>query len=149
MSEKKGSERRRRARLKKRYVVRFGLGDLAHSGYTQDVSETGACILANATFPPNTILVVQIDYPEKAVTLKAIVRWCKDLPPAFRRNMRGGMGVEFTASRSKGAEAQMAEPRPTPRTAGEVTAGSTPPEVEETQLGEGATRRRQVSTVSG
>ncbi|HEV8376508.1 MAG TPA: PilZ domain-containing protein, partial [Candidatus Polarisedimenticolia bacterium] len=85
MSEQKGSERRRHPRTRKRYSVRFGPGDLAHTGYTQDVSETGIYIQANVIYPPNTLLVIQIDYPEKTASIRGLVRWSKDLPPAFRR----------------------------------------------------------------
>lgn len=150
VSDKKGADRRRHARLKKRYTIRFGLGDLAHHGYTQDVSENGANILASTIFPPNTILVMQIDYPEKTVALKGIVRWSKDLPPAFRRNLRGGMGVEFMAARAKEAATKLSEPTPAPpETGGGPAKAGSPPEADEDQLGKGATRRRQVSTVSG
>jgi len=150
LSERKGAERRRHARTKKRYAVRFGPGDLAHSGYTQDVSDSGLYLLANIIYPPNSVLVIQVEYPEKTITLRGIVRWSKDLPPAFRRNMRGGMGVEFTTTGAKvdsghASKGAAAAPIVTP-----VNAPSgQPPEVEERHLGGGATRRRQVSTSAG
>ena len=76
MSEK-GSERRRHRRIRKRYTVRFGVGDFAHTGYTQDISESGLYLMANATFVPGTILQVQIEYPEKTITVRGVVRWAK------------------------------------------------------------------------
>jgi len=150
MSEPKGKDRRRHARTRKRYSVRFGPGDLAHSGYTQDVSESGLYLLANMIYPPNTVLVMQVEYPEKTLTLRGIVRWSKDLPPAFRRNMRGGMGVEFTTAGAKGASAHAPKIAAIPPAVVSGRADAEPPpEVEERHLGGGATRRRQVSTSAG
>lgn len=150
MSERKGAERRRHSRTRKRYSVRFGPGDLAHNGYTQDVSEGGLYLLANVIYAPNTVLLLQIEYPEKTLTLRGIVRWSKDLPPAFRRNLRGGMGVEFTAAGTKATAHQASRPPAvTPSVGGQRDDSGPPPEVEEKHLGGGATRRRQVSTAAG
>jgi hypothetical protein len=150
MSERKAAERRRHARARKRFAVRFGPGDLAHSGYTQDVSESGIYLLANMLYPPNTVLVLQVEYPEKTLTLRGIVRWSKDLPPAFRRNLRGGMGVEFTTAVAKEASTRTPKVAAGPPTqdSGRSHSGP-PPEVEEKHLGGGATRRRQISTTAG
>jgi len=156
MSERKAAERRRHARVKKRFAVRFGPGDLAHSGYTQDLSESGLYLLANTIYPPNTVLVLQVDYPEKTLTLRGIVRWSKDLPPAFRRNLRGGMGVEFTTAGAKGTSAKTSKAVAGPQAVASPSGmdsnrghSEPPPEVDEKRLGGGATRRRQVSTSAG
>ena len=149
MSEKKGAERRRHPRTRKRYSVRFGPGDLAHTGYTQDVSETGIYIQASVIYPPNTLLVIQIDYPEKTASIRGLVRWSKELPPAFRRSLKGGMGVEFTTPSSSGS-GKVVRPAQTPPGPIPPGAPSTPPpQVTEKELGGGATRRRQVSTMAG
>jgi hypothetical protein len=148
MSEKKGAERRRHPRTKKRYTVRFGIGDFTHTGYTQDVSEGGLYLMANTIFPPGTILQVQLEYPNHRETIRGVVRWAKDLPPAFRRNMRGGMGLEFQAVGSPGAAAESIRPSVL-RPKGEAPSGELPPEASEQQLERGATRRRQVSTRGG
>jgi hypothetical protein len=146
MSERKASERRRHPRTRKRFVVRFGHGDLAHSGYTQDISDSGVYLQANVIYPPHTILVLQIDYPEKTVSTRGVVRWSKDLPPAFRRSLRGGMGVEFTTPadhpREKPAPTSV---RPTPARG----SSDLPSPASESDLERGATRRRQVSTMAG
>jgi PilZ domain-containing protein len=150
MSERKGAERRRQARLRKRYSVRFGPGDLAHSGHTQDVSESGLYLLSNIIYPPNTVLVLQVEYPEKTVTLRGIVRWSKDLPPVFRRNLRGGMGVEFIAAGGKGISAKARQAATaSPGIVSERSGSEPPQDVEEKHLGGGSTRRRQVSTAAG
>ena len=146
MSERKASERRRHPRVRKRFVVRFGHGDLAHSGYTQDISDSGVYLQANVIYPPHTILVLQIDYPEKTVSARGVVRWSKDLPPAFRRSLRGGMGVEFiTPGNHPSTKPASASVRPAT-----ARGSSVPPSpASETELERGATRRRQVSTMAG
>lgn len=146
MSERKASERRRHTRVRKRFVVRFGPGDLAHSGYTQDVSDSGVYLQANVIYPPHTILVLQIDYPEKTVSTRGVVRWSKDLPPAFRRSLRGGMGVEFTTP----ADHPNTKPAPTSVSPTPGRGSSDPPSpASDSDLERGATRRRQVSTMAG
>jgi len=147
MSEK-GSERRRHRRIRKRYTVRFGVGDFAHTGYTQDISESGLYLMANATFVPGTILQVQIEYPEKTITVRGVVRWAKELPPAFRRNLRGGMGIEFQAAKASKATASTAHSSPSPGQSPQHSSAH-PPDLDERILEGRATSRRQVSTRSG
>jgi len=147
MSERKAVERRRHDRVKKRCVVRFGHGDLAHNGYSQDVSESGIYLQTSVIYPPHTVLTLQIEYPEKTVTVRGVVRWSKELPPAFRRSLRGGMGLEFlrpaapVASSVAHAEAPPDPQRTVPK--------GPPAKATETELGGGVTRHRQVSTRGG
>lgn len=140
MSERKSLEKRRHARAKKRFAVRFGPSDLAHSGFTQDISGTGLFLQTGIIYPPGTVLVLQIDYPEKALTHRGVVRWSKDLPPAFRRSLRGGMGVEFTTQTGQGVSLS-------PQAS--TVPSESLPEVSEKELGRGATSRRQMSTLAG
>jgi len=144
-----GSERRRHPRAKKRFQVRFGPGDLAHSGYTQDVSESGLYLQASIIYPPNTILVLQIEYAEGPVTVRGVVRWSKDLPPAFKRSLRCGMGVEFVEGVPKRPEAASAAAIPAPKSRPAPPRTGVPPEAGDQELGSGSTRRRQVSTMAG
>jgi hypothetical protein len=126
--------------------VRFGPGDLAHAGYTQDVSESGIYLQAGIIYPPNTVLVLQIEYPDGALTVRAVVRWARDLPPAFKRSLRGGMGLEFVdavAARAAVAPQPEAAPPARPRKKG------IPSEAAEYELEALPTRRRQVSTMAG
>ncbi len=142
-----GRDRRRHEREKKRFKVQFGPGDLAHSGYSVDLSESGLYLQAGFIYPPGTVLVLQIDFPEGPWTTRGIVRWSKDLPPAFKRSLRGGMGLEFLTG-ATGRSATPAAPAPDrpPRHAAPI---APPPEVGETELGSGSTRRRQISTMAG
>jgi len=144
-----GQDRRKFKRLKKRLSVQFGPGELAHSGYTQEVSEGGLCLHAGVLYPPNTVLLLQIEYAEGTVTTRGVVRWVKDLPPAFKRSLRGGMGIEFLQPAGARLAAAAAESpstmtsRPAPRQAG------VPPGASEQDLENGSTSRRQVSTMGG
>ena len=143
----RGRENRRHSRMRKRLQVRFGPGDLAHSGYTQDISECGINLQAGFLYSPRTVLTLQIEYPEGTVTTRGVVRWSREYPPAFKRNIRGGMGVEFLEAVGMGTGGEpprAAEPALPPR----MRTG-TPPEVSDQELDRFPARRRQVSTVSG
>lgn len=154
MSDRKAAERRRGARVKKRHDVRYGPGDLAHTGYTDDVSDSGIHLKASVLYPPRTVLVLQIDYPEKAVTLRGVVRWIKEAPPAAHRRVRGAMGIEFSSQIGLAAPAAPAVETPAPAKLPERSKWWEPPrgspiERTEEELAAGATQRRQVSTSAG
>ena len=143
----RGRERRRHTRVKMRLQVRFGPGDLTHSGYSQDISSSGLYLQAGVIYPPGTVLLLEIEYPDGAITKRGVIRWSRDLPPAFKRNLRCGMGVEFldTARAEKGTEAARgAEQAPPPR-----MRKNPPADMSDEDLQHWPTRRRQVSTLSG
>jgi len=145
-----GRERRRHIREKKRLQVRFGPGDLAHAGQTQDISESSLCLQAAMTYPPKTILVLQIEYPEGAMTVHGIVRWSRDLPPAFRQKLRGIMGVEFIDDSRPGRPSEAAgktEPAPPIRPVKQRRGA--PADAADTDLVRYPARRRQLSTRLG
>jgi PilZ domain-containing protein len=148
MTERRtGRDRRRHEREKKRFKVEFGPGDLAHSGYSADFSESGLYLQAGVIYPPGTVLALQIEFPEGPWKTRGVVRWSKDLPPAFKRSLRGGMGLEFLAgsARVSATPGETSASRPP----GRSTPASPPPDVGETELGSGPTRRRQISTMGG
>jgi len=147
MSGVEGSrERRRQIREKKRLQVRFGPGDLAHAGYTLDISESGVSLQAGVTYPPNSILVVQIDFPDETVAFRGIVRWARELPPAFKRNLKGSMGLAFLQGAQTGRSTPPVETREPPPL---VKRRGVPPDVSDLELKRAPTRRRQISTISG
>lgn len=129
--------------------MRFGPGDLAHSGYTDDVSDSGIHLRCTIIYPPHTVLVLQIDYPEKTVSTRGVVRWVKDLPPAFKRSLRGSMGIEFAASAGEAADKARTRPSAEKPQSRPATARGAVPEASEGDLGSGSTSRRQVSTAEG
>ena len=88
-------ERRGRDRSRRRIPVRYGPDSGCHLGYTSDLGEKGLFLQGNTLYPPNTILHLTMEVPEGVRGLRGIVRWVKEVPQAFRRNLRGGMGVEL------------------------------------------------------
>lgn len=148
-----GEDRRKQERNRKRLSVRYGPGDLAHSGTAQNVSERGVFLQGQVVYPPKTILVLMIDYPEGPASLRGIVRWSKLGPPTVQRGVRNGMGVEFlesaeTTPRPEPAADRRTRAAPAAAPAAAVRVG-TPPDRSEDELAAVPTRRRQVSTLSG
>jgi hypothetical protein len=88
--EKRSTDRRRR-----RVPVRYGLEKAQFLGYTSDLGEKGLFLQANHLFYPGTVLRLEIVQEDGERTLRGIVRWVKEVPPAFRRSLRGGMGIEL------------------------------------------------------
>jgi PilZ domain-containing protein len=88
-------ERRRRGRNRRRLEVRYGDGRGKHLGYTTDLGERGLFLQGNYLYSPGTELILEIDHPEGAIQVRGVVRWAKEVPPAFRRSLRGGMGIEL------------------------------------------------------
>jgi len=88
-------ERRKLGRKRRRVEVRYGEGRGTHLGYTTDLGEKGLFLQGNYLFPPTTVLTLEIEQPEGARIARGVVRWVKEVPPAFRRSLRGGMGIEL------------------------------------------------------
>ena len=91
-------ERRGRERDRRRIAVRYGVEETAlHLGYTSDLGEKGLFLQGNNLYPPDTILTLVLDCPEGKRSTRGVVRWVKEVPQAFRRSLRGGMGIELLA----------------------------------------------------
>jgi|SRR5215831_8098002 len=88
-------DRRKAFRLRRRISVRYGDDGSQHLGYTQEADEQGMFLQGNQLYPPGTLLHLQLDTPEGTIEARGIVRWVKQVPSAFRRSMRGGMGIEI------------------------------------------------------
>jgi hypothetical protein len=82
-------------RNRKRIGVRYGPMRPEFLGYTCDLGEHGLFLQGNNLFPPGTLLVLELDLPEGSRSVHGTIRWVKEVPPAFRRSMRGGMGIEI------------------------------------------------------
>ncbi|MCI0656812.1 MAG: hypothetical protein L0170_07045 [Acidobacteria bacterium] len=89
-AERRGIDRNRR-----RVSVRYGDEKARFLGYTQEMGEEGLFLQGNQLYPPGTVLGMEIELPEGTRSARGIVRWVKEVPPAFRRSMRGGMGIEL------------------------------------------------------
>jgi PilZ domain-containing protein len=88
-------DRRRSDRERRRISVRYGNEEARHLGYTQEADEQGMFLQGNQLYPPGTVLNLELDTPEGIIEAKGVVRWVKQVPAAFRRSMRGGMGIEI------------------------------------------------------
>jgi Tfp pilus assembly protein PilZ len=89
------AERRRIDRSRRRISVRYGEEKAQFLGYTQEMGEGGLFLQGNQLYPPGTVLSLAMDLPDGPKSASGIVRWVKEVPPAFRRSMRGGMGIEL------------------------------------------------------
>lgn len=101
MARRTGSfERRSLARERRRVLVRYGPQQGEHLGFTTDLGEKGLFLQGNHLFPPQTRLRLEIGSPEAGRIFQGVVRWVKQVPPAFRRSLRGGMGIQILSQRS-------------------------------------------------
>ncbi len=77
-------------------MVRFGERELSHSGFTQDVSRTGAFILCPYRPPLDSKVHLQIVLDKETVVyFEATVRRHKIIPPELRSVEKGGFGIRF------------------------------------------------------
>ena len=88
-------EKRLRERNRRRISVRYGPDGARHLGYTTDLGEKGLFLQGNILYPPDTILHLSMDLPDGTRTAQGVVRWVKQVPQAFQRTLRGGMGIEL------------------------------------------------------
>ncbi len=89
------AERRKVDRNRRRVSVRYGEDQALFLGYTQEMGDKGLFLQGNQIYPPGTVLNLDLEMPEGTRSARGIVRWVKEVPPAFRRSMRGGMGIEL------------------------------------------------------
>lgn len=87
-------DRRLIDRARRRIGVRYGAGKPEFLGFTSDFADTGLFLQGNNLFAPGTVLTLEVDLPGGRRMIRGTVRWVKEVPPAFRRSMRGGMGIE-------------------------------------------------------
>ncbi len=84
-------------RSRKRLKARFGVDQLKHLGYTEDISSGGIFIQTISVLRPGTKLQVQLTTNDgRQVLFKGQVRWAKKVPPQLLRKLKAGMGVMVT-----------------------------------------------------
>src|SRR5262245_63857991 len=88
-------DRRTIERNRKRIGVRYGTSRPEFLGYTCDFGKNGLFLQGNNLFPPGTVLVLDLDLPEGPRSVRGTIRWVKEVPPAFRRRMRGAIRIEI------------------------------------------------------
>ena len=88
-------DRRRIARPRRRVEVRYGDGSTRHLGYTLEMGDKGLFLQGNHLYPPGAVINMDIELQEGLRSFRGVVRWVKEVAPAFRRSLRGGMGIEL------------------------------------------------------
>lgn len=88
-------ERRQSDRDRRRISVRYGEGNHEFLGYTCDLGDAGMFLQGIKLFPPGTRLSLEMEMNGGCRRASGVVRWVKEVPPAFRRSLRGGMGIEL------------------------------------------------------
>jgi PilZ domain len=84
--------------------VRYGPEKPQYLGYTTDLGRKGLFLQGNQLFPPGAVLELEVMREDGTPSIRGVVRWVKEVPPAFRRSLRGGMGIELIAGGGSGKE---------------------------------------------
>ncbi len=89
-------ERRQERRVRRRLAVKFGERDLSHSGFTMDLSRSGAFVLSPHRPALDLRIHIQLFLPPgQFVYLEATVRRHKVVAPELRAFAKGGFGIQF------------------------------------------------------
>jgi Tfp pilus assembly protein PilZ len=88
-------DKRDNTRTRKRLMVKFGTNKTDRTGFSKNISETGLLIGTNQVFKPGTTIQVEIQFPERTVSMWAKVVWAKMVPPQLAHVLECGMGVCF------------------------------------------------------
>lgn len=87
-------ENRQVLRTTKRLQVRFGIDQLEHMAYTEDLSPEGFFIQTAKALKPGTRLRVQLTTRAgDLILIEGQVRWAKKVHPQLARKIKAGMGV--------------------------------------------------------
>ena len=91
------AEKRNLERFRKRFTIRFGVGELQFKGFTEDISTTGLFIKTAKPPNPGSLVMVELLLDEqRSVQVEARVMWAKKYPPQLVHLVKkGGMGVRI------------------------------------------------------
>ena len=91
------SEKRNLGRHRKRFTLRFGIGEPVRLGFTEDISTTGIFIKTTNICNPGTVVTVELIIDdEKRVLFEARVIWAKKVPPQMIHLVKkSGMGIRI------------------------------------------------------
>jgi hypothetical protein len=88
--------KRREERKFKRVEIRYGPEKPVHRAMAIQLSSTGAFIAARRpVFAAGSRIVIEFKTPKGLLTLQAMIRHAKNLPPQIAHLAKTGMGVEF------------------------------------------------------
>lgn len=82
-------------RKRGRVRTRYGVEELAHTAFTQNLSLTGAFVRTNRVFRPGTRLRVEFSFEGETISMWAQVVWAKKVPPQLANVVHCGMGIRF------------------------------------------------------
>jgi len=89
------SYQKRSERVSARLPVRYGLAELEHSTFAENISETGLFISTNEVFQVGTRLHLELEISGRTVHQVGMVTWAIRVPEHQRGQMVHGMGIEF------------------------------------------------------
>jgi len=91
-------EKRKRKRVPRRFNVKFGEGELTHSGFTKDLSPGGAFIASGYLPPLGSRIHLQVLVgTTRCLYFEAVVCRQRLVPQMLRQLEQGGFGVAFRA----------------------------------------------------
>ncbi len=89
-------ERRREPRIKRRFLVKYGVGIPEKMGFTKDISKTGLYIFTNNPYSAGTIVDMRIDTGDEKFSLKGKVVRSIKYAGRLGAYVKSGMGIEFS-----------------------------------------------------
>jgi Tfp pilus assembly protein PilZ len=89
------TNKRKANRARKRVLVRFGVGQATHTGFTKNLSERGLFVHTNTVFAPGTTILVEVETPGRSWSFWARVAWAKKVPAQLAHLLECGMGLEL------------------------------------------------------
>jgi len=94
-----GAEQRGLPRLEKRLFVRYGIGNLDHTGLSYDLSPIGIFIQSSCVFRLRARLNIELSLPNDLMLhCRGQVIWVKRITPdTARLNEKQGMGIHLIA----------------------------------------------------
>jgi len=75
--------------------VRFGEKQPERTGFTMNVSKTGAFIRTNNVYAPGRKIKIEFNFDDESTTVFAQVMWAKKVPPQLAHLLACGMGVRL------------------------------------------------------
>ena len=82
-------------RLKKRFMVRFGVEKAEKTAFTRNVSRSGLFLGTNHVFKPGSTIQVELTLDGRTFSMWARVMWAKKVPAQLAHVLPCGMGVRF------------------------------------------------------
>lgn len=86
----------KRRAFRKRLRLRVHLQPKRLTALTEDVSAVGLFLRSARVFRPGLAVELTIELPDGPVRTDGVIRWARRVPVQLLRDVRGGMGIEFS-----------------------------------------------------